>query len=104
MKNITDLGPEELLLMLAEEAAELAQACLKLRRALDKTNPTPRSPAECLENLIEEMADVDLCSVAFTECLGKKAADDIDAKRTKIFESKMRRWTRRLNDEEDDLK
>ena len=40
MVNI-DLPKTEILAQLAEEAAELAQAALKLRRSLDGTNPTP---------------------------------------------------------------
>lgn len=43
-KNVTDyLTPAELLAQLAEESAELAQAALKLRRAYDGTNPTPKN-------------------------------------------------------------
>lgn len=61
-KCVLDYLPrEEILAQLAEEASELAQAALKLRRALDGTNPTPKSVAECEENLLEEWADVDLC-------------------------------------------
>lgn len=57
--EIRDLLPEtELLTQLAEEAAELAQAALKLRRALDGTNPTPKSVSECREALREEYTDV----------------------------------------------
>lgn len=41
-KRITDLLPEtEILAQMAEEAAELAKAALKLRRAKDGVNPTP---------------------------------------------------------------
>lgn len=56
-----NLPKAEILAQLAEEAAELAQAALKLRRALDGVNPTPVSVDEAFNNLIEEMADVDLC-------------------------------------------
>ena len=53
-KNVSDILPEtEILAQLAEEASELAQAALKLRRALDGTNPTPKSVAECEMNLLE---------------------------------------------------
>lgn len=46
-KKISDILPKtEILAQLAEEASELAQAALKLRRALDGTNPTPKSIAE----------------------------------------------------------
>lgn len=61
--KITDYLPEtEILAQLAEEAAELAQAALKLRRAIDGTNPTPKSVDECKANLLEEIADVSLCA------------------------------------------
>lgn len=54
-KKVSDILPKtEILAQLAEEASELAQAALKLRRALDGTNPTPKSVEECEANLIEE--------------------------------------------------
>lgn len=43
-KDVLDYLPrEEILAQLAEEASELAQAALKLRRALNGTNPTPKA-------------------------------------------------------------
>ena len=51
---------EELLAGLAEEAAELAQAALKYRRAITGINPTPKLAAEALGGLLEEVADVNL--------------------------------------------
>lgn len=60
--TITDcLSQAELLAMLAEEAAELSQAALKLRRVLDGNNPTPMTYGEAKQSLIEEAADVELC-------------------------------------------
>ena len=41
-----NLSEEDILCQLAEEAAELAQAALKLRRAITGTNPTPASEDE----------------------------------------------------------
>lgn len=58
---IYNLPKAEILAQLAEEASELAQAALKLRRAIDKENPTPKSQAEATDDLIEEIADVQLC-------------------------------------------
>lgn len=47
-KKISDILPKtEILAQLAEEASELAQAALELLRALDGTNPTPKSVNEC---------------------------------------------------------
>ena len=55
------LTQAELLCQLAEESAELAQAALKERRALEDDNPTPVSYADARNNLIEEVADVFVC-------------------------------------------
>lgn len=57
---IQKLPYAELLAGLAEECTELAQAALKLRRAYDKTNPTPKTVEECRAALIEEVADVNV--------------------------------------------
>lgn len=42
-KIVEHLGMNEILCQLAEEASELAQAALKLRRAYDGKNPTPKT-------------------------------------------------------------
>lgn len=49
------------LTILAEEAAELAQAALKFARVDDISNPTDVSEREAFENLVEEISDVMLC-------------------------------------------
>jgi NTP pyrophosphatase (non-canonical NTP hydrolase) len=51
------IGKEEVLAGLAEEAAELSQAALKYRRALNGINPTPVTCIVADENLQEELAD-----------------------------------------------
>ena len=61
MKINEILDKTEILAQLAEEASELAQAALKLRRAIDGKNPTPRDISECEAALDEEIADVWLC-------------------------------------------
>lgn len=62
MPRVSDILPqEEILAQLAEEAAELAQAALKLRRAMDMTNPTPMPVQEAGNHLVEEIADVIVC-------------------------------------------
>ena len=62
MARVNELLPqEEILAQLAEEAAELAQAALKLRRAMDMTNPTPVTVQEAGNRLLEEIADVIVC-------------------------------------------
>lgn len=66
-KDVLDYLPrEEILAQLAEEASELAQAALKLRRALNGTNPTPKSVVECEKNLHEEFGDIYNCILALT--------------------------------------
>lgn len=55
------VSKDDLLCQLAEECSELAQAALKLRRAITKTNPTPVTYNQALEDLMEEAADVLLC-------------------------------------------
>ena len=52
-----NLSDEDILCQIAEEAAELAQAALKLRRENTQTNPTPVSDEEAVDSIIEEYAD-----------------------------------------------
>ena len=47
MDIFEELGVCELLCGLAEEASELSQAALKLRRAIDNKNPTTKTCSEC---------------------------------------------------------
>lgn len=50
LKTVCDyLTPSEILAQLGEECAEGAQAALKLRRAYDGTNPTPKNVEDCLK-------------------------------------------------------
>lgn len=103
-KKVSDILPKtEILAQLAEEASELAQAALKLRRALDGTNPTPKSVAECEANLMEEFADISnavdvLCDAWF--------GDDLDPEREfwdakyEIENAKYKRWLSRLEAKE----
>lgn len=89
---IETLGTEELLAQLAEEAAELGKAALKLRRALNGKNPTPVSPVDAIRNVQEEMADVLLCvlSIGF---------DEQSAERT--IREKIPRWSGRIDHDPD---
>ena len=89
--DIRSLGEPELLCQLAEEASELAQAALKLRRVLEGKNPTSCTEQECRENLTEEVADVDL--------LFKLCGLVEDGKINHILEIervKKKRWEERL--------
>ena len=83
------LGTPELLTQLAEECAELAQAALKHRRALTSDNPTPVSAATTAQNLVEEMADVELCASMLS------TPEDNERKR-EIRRAKATRWLRRM--------
>lgn len=83
------LPEEELLLQLAEECAELAQAALKLRRAVTGINPTPITESEARASLLEEAADVS-CVLG----LLPDAADN--AVICDIIQRKKARWAGRL--------
>lgn len=84
------MGIPELLAQLAEEATELAQAALKLRRVVDGKNPTPVTYDDALENLLEEVADVDLVLAVLGLC------ESFEDEYTRI-KTKMARWETRLN-------
>ena len=83
------LGDAELLAQLAEEAAELAQAALKLRRVIDGKNQTPVKYEDALENLREEVADVDLVLAVLGLC------EDTEAVRAR-WDAKLARWKNRM--------
>ena len=80
---------DELLAQLAEEAAELSQAALKLRRALTGINPTPVTAEEARANLVEEIADILNVSDLLLEI------DDVD-EIYDIVQQKRERWLKRL--------
>lgn len=96
-KKVSDILPKtEILAQLAEEASELAQAALKLRRALDNTNPTPKSVEECRKAFEEEYADVMVCMAALGFSDDRKAYERIGI----IASEKYYRWLYRLQDKE----
>lgn len=59
---IEKIGTPAMLEQMAEEAAELAQAALKLARVLRAENPTPVTLEEAKMNLTEEFTDVQHCA------------------------------------------
>ena len=81
---------EELLCLIAEEAAELAQAALKCHRAITGINPTPTTPGTAWLGLLEEIADVQLCQTAL--CLSAESMRVIE----QITAFKTKRWVERL--------
>ena len=85
------LSDPELLAQMAEEAAELAQAALKMRRVIDGSNPTPVTFQEAHDNLLEEISDVETCVAALlynTPTAVKVRAD--------LRPQKLERWAGRL--------
>lgn len=91
IEKIRAAMPEaELLCLLAEEAAELAQAALKLRRCLTGVNPTPTPIEEAEANLREELADVRLVAEVLDR--GTRIQNQIDS----IAAGKLGRWEKRL--------
>ena len=86
MPEIRNYLPDtEILAQLAEEASELAQAALKLRRVLDGANPTPVSREIAEANLIEEYGDVVCCL--------RELEFSYDVS---LIRKKKERWIRRL--------
>ena len=90
------MRPEDLplrtrLIQLAEESAELAQAALKLVRAIEGDTPVDETQAH--DHLLEEIGDVKLCADIIT------SVDDDKAIRA-IYANKYRRWKGRLNNGE----
>ncbi len=83
------LNEDELLCQLAEEAAELSQAALKLRRALTGVNPTPASYHDAREKPLEEYGDVPNSVEALISPL---ESDYVVNRRMQ----KRKRWVKRL--------
>lgn len=92
------MRPEELpvrtkLIQLAEEGSELSQAALKLVRSLDGDTPVPESQAKA--HLLEEIADVMVCTFAL---IGQADMMAVEA----IARRKSKRWEGRLNGRSED--
>lgn len=95
LNRIADkLGRAELLAQLAEEASELSQAALKLRRVLDGRNPTPVTEESAVLHLQEELTDVLLCAV--TVGVGKTEVE-------RFIRAKSARWSARVEGDENDV-
>ena len=80
-----NLDGSDLVLQLAEEAAELSQACLKYVRACRGNNPTKDSAEVYLKNILEELTDVRVSSDALN------IEEDIDT-----YINKIHRWADRI--------
>lgn len=93
-----NLSDEDILCQIAEEAAELAQAALKLRRAITGTNPTPVSYDEALNNLVEEYSDT---TGAFGVYAVKQFGEDLSIVVEKVESTtatKYKRWADRIKE------
>lgn len=86
------LNDDEILAQMAEEASELAQACLKLRRAIGDDNPTPVSKQQAIKSLAEEWADVLLCESLLQERYRPSLAASVQD----VVAFKAQRWADRL--------
>ena len=83
----------EVLAQLAEECAELAQAALKLRRALKPGgSPTPCSVSEAVIHFHEEIADVLVCLRVTGRVGNATLLPPIES----IMRSKTERWAQRI--------
>ena len=90
------LGKEELLAAAAEEATELAQAALKLRRAYSGTNPTPKGIGQAFLDLVEEIADVQSCIDVIKNSFNEKEMILFESELINVQEYKLDRWVQRL--------
>lgn len=89
---VEHIGVPALLEQLAEECCELAQASLKMARKLRDENPTPKSIEDIRDNLVEEIADVDVCLDRLED-----ETDIVDRlELTTIEIDKKKRWQERL--------
>lgn len=85
------LDPADIWGQLAEEAAELAQAALKMQRLLTGRNPPRLGEVKATAMVVEEHADLALCFELLSW--------NDKAKREKIRREKLRRWADSLQEE-----
>ena len=91
-----NLSDEDILCQISEEADELAQAALKMRRAITGTSPTPVTIEKAVDDLFEEYDDT---VIAFSAYLVKHNV--IDRKGVAALEqsnTKYSRWAQRIKE------
>lgn len=93
-----NLSDNDILCQIAEEAAELAKAALKLRRVLSGTNPTPVSDKEAVDSLIEEYADTIGAFEVWAAKCGGDGVQLVGADIAEIIDAKYSRWARRIKE------
>lgn len=82
---------------LAEEAAELAQAAIKLARKKRGESPTPKSEMQCLDALTEEIGDVLACL--------DEVMDIVDMERVEAVKAQKKvRWRLRIDAQKGGIK
>jgi hypothetical protein len=101
---VDHLSEAECLAQLAEEASELAQAALKLRRTItDGAFPTPVTEEEALDNLYVENSDVYLAHLLWF-CKREKWFVRHDACRSALKTDAVKIRSKRLRDRMEDRK
>ena len=90
-KIISTLTLDDLLIQLAEEAAELAQAAAKNYRVMHGANPSPVPLQDARDALVEEIADVNVAAEAVRRKMGI-TCDEI----AEVEDAKIERWRRRV--------
>ena len=99
------LSREDILCQLAEEANELSQAALKLRRVITGTNLTPVSENDVKHTLNEEIVDVAVAVEAWFRSviigIDEIGTDDIKSALGTFADVKIARWAERLREQED---
>lgn len=99
---VDQIGNDEVLAQLAEEAIEVGHAALKLRRANNGRNPTPVSSYEAGELLLNEIGDLMLCfKVLMVSTKGGEAyVGDVESSLNDFQKEKLDRWVQRLKEAE----
>lgn len=92
---IERIGTAAMLEQTAEEAAELAQACLKAARCKRGENPVYKTRARLQSDLAEEIADVIIC---IRELLSQNT--DLDYLVNKMQGEKIERTVKRIREED----
>lgn len=87
------IGAAEVLARLAEEAAELSNAALRLRRVLVKEHPDAMRVGKAMAHLYEEIADMQNC-LTVLDVSGQLDKGDIERLRA----VKMDLWVRELEE------
>lgn len=91
---------EAALRQIAEEAAELAQAALKLCRVIKKDSPTPINVEQAIKNLLEEIGDVQLTLNVWVGKYSSFSKATVVENIEQVVSYKSKRWADRLKAEE----